>query len=121
MSTTTALHSPIDRKRKPWLRFALACVVALLGFLYFTGRMDHALYPMGLNFHACARNGLGATFCGSELTQYEQRWQGVEQQIKSLAAPPIQPLPGATPGERQAYQQAKASYCADVPNATLCQ
>jgi hypothetical protein len=61
----------------------LGIVLGLMGFLYFTGRMNHALYPVGLNFNTCAQNGFGATFCGSELTQYQNRINGVQQQISN--------------------------------------
>jgi len=49
-----------------WLKLTLAAMAVILAALYFTGRLDYALYPVGLNFHACGRNGFGATFCGSE-------------------------------------------------------
>jgi hypothetical protein len=54
-------------------------VVALLLGLYFNGNLDRTLYPVGLNFHECARNGFGATFCGSELDQYRAKVQRVKE------------------------------------------
>jgi hypothetical protein len=54
-------------------------VVALLLGLYFNGNLDRTLYPVGLNFDECARNGFGATFCGSELDQYRAKVQRVKE------------------------------------------
>lgn len=71
-----------DRYWPRWLKIALPVVVAILAALYFTGRLDYALYPVGLNWHQCDRNGFGATFCGTDLTRYEQRVQGVQQQFR---------------------------------------
>jgi hypothetical protein len=48
-------------------------VVALLIAGYVSGQFDHPLYSVGLNFNECARNGFGATFCGSELDEYRER------------------------------------------------
>ena len=61
-------------------RLGIALVAIVIVGLYFSGRLDHPLYNLGLNYNACARNGFGAVFCGSELTQYEQR-------IRTLTAP----------------------------------
>jgi hypothetical protein len=52
-------------------------VLAVLGgvavfALYFTGRLDHLLYHVGLNYHDCGENGYGAVFCGDQLTQYRE-------------------------------------------------
>lgn len=98
----TVLHSPVERHRPPWKRIALAVVVGAVLALYLLGRLDYALYPVGLNFHDCARNGLGATFCGSDLTQYEQRWQGVQEQIQ------------------QAQQAAQRAECQADPSLAGC-
>ena len=62
----------------------LIAVVAIVAALYFSGRLDYTLYPVGLNFHACARNGLGATFCGGDLTAYEARFRGIQQQEQNI-------------------------------------
>ena len=45
----------------------------MLLILYFTGRLDHALYPVGLNLNECAKNGFGSVYCGDELTEYRDR------------------------------------------------
>jgi uncharacterized membrane protein YhiD involved in acid resistance len=47
-------------------------VAALVGF-YVHGSFDRLLSGIGLNFHECARNGFGATFCGNELDRYRER------------------------------------------------
>ena len=59
-------------KRDGILIGAFLAVCLLLG-LYLNGNLDRTLYPVGLNFHECARNGFGATFCGSELDEYRAR------------------------------------------------
>jgi thiamine pyrophosphokinase len=63
-------------------RGVLVLTAAAIVGLYFGGRLDHLLYNVGLNYNACARNGFGAVFCGRELTQYQQRVQGVQQQVQ---------------------------------------
>lgn len=64
---------------------AVVAVLAVLGF-YFSGRLDHALYGVGLNFNECARNGFGATFCGSELDEYRTRVQGVQERLREATS-----------------------------------
>lgn len=76
----TSIEAPAAR-RVPWLKYALAGIAVIVAALYFSGRLDYALYPIGLNLHQCGRNGFGATFCGADLTAYENRWRGVQQQI----------------------------------------
>lgn len=51
----------------------VAIGLVLLGVAYVHGSFDRALSGVGLNFHECKRNGLGATFCGKELEEYEER------------------------------------------------
>lgn len=74
-------------KRRTLILVGLA-VAVLIGF-YIHGSFDRPLSSIGLNFHECARNGFGATFCGSELNQYRERVQrakeGVERVKVSLA------------------------------------
>lgn len=62
------------------IKLTLAAVAVIVAALYFTGRLDYTLYPVGLNWHGCARNGFGATFCGSDLTAYNTRLRDVQQQ-----------------------------------------
>jgi hypothetical protein len=65
-----------------WKRTILACVaVVLLAGFYIHGSFDRVLYPVGLNAHECARNGLGATFCGEELEQYRAKVEGVKREL----------------------------------------
>lgn len=61
----------------------IVAVVLALGGLYFSGRLDHLLYNLGLNYHECARNGLGAVFCGSELTEYRERIAKAKQESEA--------------------------------------
>ena len=71
-----------DTGGTPWKRIVAFFVVGIVVALYFTGRLDYALYNVGLNFHTCARNGFGATFCGGDLTAYENRVRGVQQNFQ---------------------------------------
>jgi hypothetical protein len=61
--------------------FFVLAALALASF-YFTGHLDRLLYPVGLNFKECGRNGLGATFCGTELDEYRARIQGVQTKLR---------------------------------------
>lgn len=56
-------------------------VIAVLIGLYVSGHFDRPLYSIGLNIHECARNGLGATFCGKELDEYRARTEKVKESI----------------------------------------
>lgn len=55
------------------IRRVVGGIVAVLLILYFTGRLDHALYPVGLNLNECAKNGYGSVYCGDELTEYREK------------------------------------------------
>lgn len=55
------------------VRRLVGAVIAVLLLLYFTGRLDHVLYPVGLNLNECAKNGFGSVYCGDELTEYRNR------------------------------------------------
>lgn len=48
-------------------------IAVILGFLWFGGHLDKLLEPVGLNYHECATNAFGATFCGDELKAYERK------------------------------------------------
>jgi hypothetical protein len=63
----------------PFKRVVAGIVVLIVAALYFTGRLDNTLYKVGLNFHKCAENGFGAVFCGSALTDYENRIGATER------------------------------------------
>jgi hypothetical protein len=63
--------APSERPIRPQtIRRLVGALVGLLIVLYLTGRLDHALYPIGLNLHECGRNGYGAVYCGDELDHY---------------------------------------------------
>jgi hypothetical protein len=66
----------------PFKRVIVGGVVIVLAALYFTGSLDNVLYKVHLNFHQCGENGFGAVFCGSALTQYENRINNAEQAVK---------------------------------------
>lgn len=59
----------------------LGLVIAVLIGLYVSGHFDRPLYSIGLNITECARNGLGATFCGKELDEYRARTEQVKESI----------------------------------------
>jgi Protein of unknown function (DUF2510) len=67
------------------LRRLGASVAVLLAILYFSGRLDHALYPAGLNFNECGKNGFGSVYCGDELTEYrdtvEQPFNAAQEEL----------------------------------------
>lgn len=103
---------------------ALGVVLGLIGFLYFTGRMDHALYPVGLNYHTCARNGFGAVFCGSELTQYESRINGAQRQLQqteqSITSSESATLQSITSSETAAQESITQAECQADPSLSVC-
>jgi hypothetical protein len=90
---------PIGRSRKTWI---IGAIVVILAALYFSGRLDYALDNDGLNFQTCARNGFGATFCGADLTAYQNRISGVQQQIQ------------------QSQQSITQSECQSDPQLSFC-
>ncbi len=53
-------------------------IVVAIAVLFLHGNLDRTLYPVGLNYHECARNGLGATFCGKELDEYRARVEAIK-------------------------------------------
>ena len=65
-------------KRKGILIGVGVAVAILLG-LVLQRQSERTLYPVGLNFHECARNGFGATFCGNELDEYRAKFQRVKE------------------------------------------
>lgn len=103
-----------------WLKLTLAAMAVILAALYFTGRLDYALYPVGLNFHACGRNGFGATFCGSDLTAYKNRIRGVQQQIQTTE----QSITRQQQAVEQQFQNAQRTItqqeCQADPQLTMC-
>jgi hypothetical protein len=66
-------------------RLLIVLLVLGVGALYFSGRLDHLLYNVGLNYNQCARNGLGAVFCGSELAEYRTRVEGAAREGKEAS------------------------------------
>ena len=87
------------------LKIALAAVAVILAALWFSGRLDYVLYPVGLNHGQCARNGFGATFCDGDLTAYERRIQGVQNQMNAAQQRIQQLQQTATQQECQADPQ----------------
>jgi hypothetical protein len=73
--------SPTRGRRFPW-KSTVAVVAGVIGVLWFAGLLDRVLYPLGLNYNECARNVLGATFCGDELEQVRERVEEVSPAIE---------------------------------------
>ena len=94
-------------------RLVVLSLVAIVAALYLSGRLDHALYPVGLNYHTCARNGFGATFCGSELTAYQDRIDGIQRQYQST-------MRTITRQEQAAQQSITQAECQADPTAPGC-
>jgi hypothetical protein len=68
----------IFRNKGKWL--AATVVFLALFALWRFGTFDHALANWGLNAKPCARNGLGATFCGKELEERQQQQRTLESE-----------------------------------------
>jgi hypothetical protein len=72
----TEQRAPLDNRSSglpissQTIRRIVGAAIAVLLILYFTGRLDHALYPVGLNLNECGKNGFGSVYCGDELTEY---------------------------------------------------
>lgn len=64
----------------------LGIIIAVVIGLYFSGHLDRPLYSIGLNYHACGRNGLGVTFCGQELEERQAAQQTTESEAKETAS-----------------------------------
>ena len=106
-----------SRGRRAWKPILVAFVIGIAGAYYATGRLDYALYPVGLNLHTCARNGFGATFCGSDLTAYDIRIRGVQQQLQQTQRTLAQQAQAAQSAAKQAECQADPAlaFCAATP------
>jgi len=74
----TAAEPPGPDSSKHWYqrassRILIVLVLAVLVVAWRAGTFDHALVNVGLNAKPCARNGFGATFCGQELAEAQER------------------------------------------------
>jgi len=61
-------------------RVAVGLILIVLFLAWHAGTFDHLLYNVGLNAKPCARNGFGATFCGEELTEYNERLENAKRE-----------------------------------------
>jgi hypothetical protein len=59
----------------PGFAVLVTSILVVLLYFYGFGAFDKQLAGIGLNTHECARNGLGQTFCGKELTEARERQQ----------------------------------------------
>jgi hypothetical protein len=78
--------TPSRRKASRTTLPLVGVLVAAFLALYFHGNLDRVFYPVGLNFNECARNGLGATFCGKELDEYRARLERVKAEGEAAQA-----------------------------------
>lgn len=83
---------------------ALAVMVGLWGI----GTFDKALADYGLNAHDCGRNGLGVTFCGDELKQYEENLKKLDAEMEQSAAEAKAELQKASEEAQAEAEQAAA-------------
>jgi hypothetical protein len=108
----------------PVKRYVAAVALGLVIALYLTGRLDYTLYPLGLNFHQCARNGIGATFCGPDLTAYENHLRGVQRQIQQAQQSLTQQEQATQQQAQQQAQQAQQTLtqqeCQADPSLSFC-
>jgi hypothetical protein len=82
---------PADASKTKWhqrlgVRLLIVAVVLILVAAWRAGTFDQALYKVGLNAKECARNGLGATFCGQELTEYRDRITKAKEEGEAAAS-----------------------------------
>ena len=92
MESRTSSRS--EWRPSPRVFVALVLVGVLIG-LWRIGTFDDALVHVGLNAQECAKNALGATFCGDDLENY--RREVIE---------PIQRQQEAIEAERRAQEEA---------------
>ncbi len=115
----------------PTKRAAALAAFILVAVLYGSGRMDQALYKVGLNLHDCGQNAFGAVYCGQALTDYNnsvdaaqqkaaQELQQLQQQSEAAAA---QAQADAQAQEQQLQAQEQAdqnNLCTIDPTTTGC-
>ena len=77
----------LSRKWHQHLGVRLVVVVLIITLFagWRAGTFDQVLYKVGLNAKECARNGLGATFCGQELTEYRERITKAKEEGEAAA------------------------------------
>lgn len=61
-------------------------ILVVVVYLYAFGTFDRPLSSIGLNMHECARNGLGQTFCGKELTEARERQREATRESEESTA-----------------------------------
>ncbi|MDQ6810954.1 MAG: hypothetical protein M3Z95_03525 [Actinomycetota bacterium] len=84
--------------------------LTVLIYLYAFGAFDKQLAGIGLNVNECARNGLGQTFCGKELTEARERQTELKKSTEEAAtkAKEEQTQTEAKAKEEQQQTEAKA-------------
>ncbi|MFI4977732.1 MAG: hypothetical protein ACHQC8_03505 [Solirubrobacterales bacterium] len=70
----------------PGLAVLATAILTILIYFYAFGAFDKQLAGIGLNVHECARNGLGQTFCGKELTEQRERQSELKKSTEESAA-----------------------------------
>jgi hypothetical protein len=64
-----------ERDRKNGRVLIAIAVVAVVIVAWTHGTFDNFLWRVHLNYTTCGMNGFGATFCGKDYDQYNQRLQ----------------------------------------------
>lgn len=69
----------------PGFAVLATAIIVVLIYFYGFGAFDKQLAGIGLNVHECARNGLGQTFCGKELTEARERQTELKKSTEESA------------------------------------
>jgi hypothetical protein len=72
--------------RHPIRHWKVLVVLAAVVTLWAAGIFDHVLVNVGLNAKECGRNLFGTTYCGQELTDYNEHLAEVQRKLKTEAA-----------------------------------
>lgn len=66
-------------------KYVILATVAAFFAIYLSGSLDRPLSSVGLNYHECGTNAFGATFCGDQLDEYNQKLEAVKREAQQAA------------------------------------